>query len=175
MPFSIDLRWILPLMLSFLSLVTSDSTKPDFLLVAAFHFIHQPNPTIWSAAFMLLGIFLIIIFLIFSVELSVTLATPQSPISLQPRGFSISLLISLLASILLPPSIFLIVFILIITTSPWHSQLFDHFIRLFRGFALTLYSIPTIFIGFTQQQHHENPAPQHVDLEVGLGTTVGSN
>ncbi|OMP08195.1 pentatricopeptide repeat-containing protein [Corchorus olitorius] len=150
-PFQIDLRWILPPLLSFLSLTSE--TKPSFLLVTAFHLIDQPNPTIWSAAFMLLGIFLMLIFLFFSVELSVTLATPQSPISLQARGFSISLLISLLASLLVPLSLFLFAFIFIIATSPWHSQLLDHFIRLFRRFQLTLRSIPTIFVGFTQQHH----------------------
>ncbi|OMP02934.1 hypothetical protein CCACVL1_02658 [Corchorus capsularis] len=86
-PFQTDLRWILPLLLSFLSLTSE--TKPSFLLVTAFHLIDQPNPTIWYLAFMLLGIFLMIIFLIFSVELelSVTLATPQSPISFQAREY----------------------------------------------------------------------------------------
>ncbi|OMP08201.1 hypothetical protein COLO4_06689 [Corchorus olitorius] len=153
-PFQIDLRWILPPLLSFLSLTSE--TKPSFLLLVVCHLIDQPNPTIWSAAFMLLGISLVIIFLIFSVELSVTLTTPHYPISLQARGFPISLLISLLASILLPLTLFLFAFIFIVATSPWHSQLFDHFIRLFRRFQLTLRSIPTIFVGFTQQ-HHENP------------------
>ncbi|TYH81523.1 hypothetical protein ES332_D03G206500v1 [Gossypium tomentosum] len=78
-----------------------------------------------------------------------------------PLPFS---LISLLASIFLSSSLFLVTYLFIVVTVPWHGKLFHQFIRFLRLFAITIQAIA--------QHNHEIPAqappppPQVLELQV---------
>ncbi|KAG8495876.1 hypothetical protein CXB51_007692 [Gossypium anomalum] len=101
------------------------------------------------------------IFLYFSVEIPLT----PHPVCLRARGFSIAFFISLLASIFLPSSVFLVTYLFIVVTVPWHNKLFHQFICFLRLFAITIQAIG--------QHNHEIPAqapptppPQVLELQV---------
>ncbi|XVF13501.1 hypothetical protein REPUB_Repub08aG0213300 [Reevesia pubescens] len=143
----IDLRYMVPPLLNLISLMSLTSqSKPAFPLAG--FLVDQP---ISMLAFLLVAVFLMLLFLFFSVELPLT----PHRISLRARGFSIALCVSLVASMLLHPSLFWVAYLFIIITAPWHTKLFHLFIHFFHSFALTLQSFPTVFINITQ--NHENP------------------
>ncbi|XVE78269.1 hypothetical protein DITRI_Ditri13aG0131100 [Diplodiscus trichospermus] len=69
-----------------------------------------------------------LLFLFFSFELPVTC----HPIIVEGRGFSIALLLSLIASIFLPRSLFWVAFLFIVVTIPFHGEIFDLSYTLFQ-------------------------------------------
>ncbi|XVE67228.1 hypothetical protein DITRI_Ditri08aG0143200 [Diplodiscus trichospermus] len=157
----IDLRYAIPPLWNFvLFMFLTSKNQP---LSAAF-FMDQ-SFSILKFAFVLASLFLILVFHFFSIEFPVT----PHPISLRAQSFSVALLVSLVASISLPPSLFWVAFLFIIVTVPWHNQLFLQIVRLFRYFARTLQSIPTIFIYITQNYERPDPFPPH-DVELQLET-----
>ncbi|XVE67227.1 hypothetical protein DITRI_Ditri08aG0143100 [Diplodiscus trichospermus] len=155
----IDLRYTIPPLLNFILFMFLTSKNQP---LAATFFIDE-SFSILKFAFLVASILLILLFLFFSVEFPVT----PHPISLRARGFSVALLVSLVVSIFLPPSLFWVSFLFIIVTLPWHNQLFLLFIFLFRYFARSLRSIPTIFIYITQNYEERDPfpPPQVVELQ----------
>ncbi|MBA0795050.1 hypothetical protein Gohar_019325 [Gossypium harknessii] len=149
----IDLRYAIPPLVNvirFLSVASQNNS--------AFDLLSDSPPASTSilvffalfAAIMLMGIFLY-----FSVEI---------PLTPHPIRFSIAFFISLLASIFLSSSLFLVTYLFIVVTVPWHSKLFHQFICFLRLFAITIQAIA--------QHNHEIPAqappppPQVLGLQV---------
>ena len=156
----IDLRFTLPPLFNLILFLFLTSQNNPF---SASFFIDDQSLFLLKFAFLLAFIFLLLLFLFFSVELPITL----HPISLRATGFSVALFVSVVASIFVPPSLFWFAFLFILVTTPWHSKLFDLFVRFFRYFARTLQSIPTLFIYITHNYENRDPfPPQDVELQV---------
>lgn len=114
---------------------------------------------------------LILLFVCTSVKLPLTV----EPIQLRVGSFSAPLTVSLLASLILPPSLFWVAFSLLTIVSPWYPTLLDLLKRFMCWLSRTLHAFPTFIITCVTQRPQEilEQAPPRV--EIWADDTEGSN
>ncbi|KAK5813039.1 hypothetical protein PVK06_028485 [Gossypium arboreum] len=153
MRFSVDLRYFLPAFMN-----TFFFVLPNIQDKVAVDHIDSPYLGLKLALF-ILALFLLLIFLHVSFQLPINI-TAHSLLLRTHQGFAIALLVSLAASLLLPPALFWVFFFCIILTYPCHPKLFDHFARFLFWLSRTLHSIPSNFITITRRHQHHQRLPQ---------------
>ena len=157
---NIDLRYVVPAVVSLIFVVLPSEDNPwiQHNHYIGFESLAQP---IFVMACLVLAI-VVLFFLFTSVNLPLTL----QPIFLQTRHFSISWSLSLLASLLLPPSHFWLVFPILLIISRWDTMTLDRVLSCF------LQAIPArIILCFPQRQEEPEPPtdlppPPQVEIEV---------
>ena len=155
MHFFIDLRFLFPPLVNLILFVflTSHHAKSYW---NQDEILQYP---ILKLPFLMLSILLLLIILFTSIKLPLT----AKPIRLHTGRFSALLAMAIVASIILPPSLFWLAYLFLIVLLPLHGILWNLFKHLFNWFRRTLQSIPTIFIiCFTRnQQNTSKPAASH--------------
>ncbi|KAG2680206.1 hypothetical protein I3760_11G086800 [Carya illinoinensis] len=154
-----DLRFFFPLFISlcFMILLPQDNPWPQDHVNLAFDILyHHPFSLFFLAIFILL-------FLLISVKLPITL----EPIHFRMGDFSISLTVSILASLIFPASLFWLIFPILIIASPWDRMLLDGFKHCIYWFYRTLQQILIRIINYTiQRQGETEAAPVQAEIEL---------
>ncbi|KAG6636127.1 hypothetical protein CIPAW_11G089100 [Carya illinoinensis] len=152
----LDLRYLVPpfISLCFMILLPQDKPWPQGHGNLAFDILyHHP---------FFLAIF-ILLFLLISVKLPIT----AGPIYLQVGDFSISLTVSILASLIFPASLFWLIFPILTIASPWYHMLLDGFKHCIYWFYKSLQQIPTLIVHYTiQRQEETEAAPLQAEIEL---------
>ncbi|KAG2680103.1 hypothetical protein I3760_11G082700 [Carya illinoinensis] len=167
MRYLVDFRYLVPpfLSLCLVILLSQDKPGPRAQVILTFDILYHPLFLIFHAALTLL-------FLLISVKLPFTLTLER--IRLRVGDFSLPLTVSMLASVIFPPTLFWVVFPILIVTSPWFRMVLDMFKSFLRWLYHTLQYIPILIIGCTFQCQKElDAAPAQV--EIGLVEIEGFN
>jgi hypothetical protein len=160
---NIDLRYAIPAVISFISVVLSISEDNPWFQLVKFGIASLGYP-IFVMVFLFLTI-LIFVLHFTSINLPLTLQHPF--MYLRTRHFSLSWALSLLASLIFPPPIFWLVFPILVIISPWDKRL----LSLLLEFYNTLQALPArIILCVPQRDHHQEesePEPHnHVAIQV---------
>ncbi|KAG6717931.1 hypothetical protein I3842_04G125400 [Carya illinoinensis] len=159
----LDLRSLSPpfINLTLMLLFSQDKPWPQDHVILAFYILAHH-------LFLLFLVTLILLFLFISVKLP--LSPTMQPIRLRVGDFSLPLTLSMLASLIFPPSLFWMVFSIVIIASPWYRLLWNALKSFLCSFYGTLRDIPTLIILCTIQE----PAPPQVEIEVELVEIQGT-
>jgi hypothetical protein len=162
--FNIDLRYVVPAVISifFVVLPSEDNHRiqRDILGIPSLE-----DPIFVMMAFLVVaGIISVLLFT--SVNLPLTLERPLI-IYLQIRHFSLSFALSLLASLIFPPSQCWLFFPILVIISPWDKKLLGLLLKFYYN---TLQALPArIILCFPQRDHQEESEPvphNHVAIQV---------
>ncbi|KAE8055507.1 hypothetical protein FH972_012342 [Carpinus fangiana] len=169
MNFNSDLRYVVPAVISifFVVLPSEDNHRiqRDILGIPSLE-----DPIFVMMVFLVLaGVISVLLFT--SVNLPLTLERPL--IYLQIRHFSLSFALSLLASLIFPPSQFWLFFPILVIISPWDKKLLGLLLKFYN----TLQALPArIILCFPQRDHQEESEPvPHNQLAVQVIENEGSN
>ncbi|KAG6630760.1 hypothetical protein CIPAW_13G042300 [Carya illinoinensis] len=163
MRYLVDFRYLIPPFLSlYLMILLSQDKKPcsQDRVILAFVILYDPPFLIFLVTLMTL------LFVFISVKLPFTL-TPE-PIRLKVGDFSLPLTVSMVASLILPPPLFFVVFPILIVTSRWFGMVLFVFKIFLRWLYHTLQYIPILIIGCTIQRRQGEPGatpPQVLEIE----------
>ncbi|KAG6630754.1 hypothetical protein CIPAW_13G041800 [Carya illinoinensis] len=120
MRYLVDFRYLItPFLSLYLMILLSQDKKPwsHDRVILAFVILYDPPFLIFLATLMTL------LFVFISVKLPFTLTL--EPIRLRVGYFSLQLTVSMVASLILPPPLFLVVFPILIVTSRWFAMVLD--------------------------------------------------
>ncbi|KAG2672438.1 hypothetical protein I3760_13G041300 [Carya illinoinensis] len=163
MRYHLDFRYLILLLLSLcLMILLSQDKKPwyqDRVILAFF--------ILYDLPFLIFLIFLVtlmtLLFVFISVKLPFTLTL--EPIRLKVGDCSLPLIVSMVASLILPPPLFFVVFPILIVTSRWFGMVLVVFKIFLRWLYHTLQYIPIFIIECTIQRRRGEPGaapPQEV-------------
>ncbi|KAL5815066.1 hypothetical protein ACOSQ3_025861 [Xanthoceras sorbifolium] len=162
MHFFIDLRYLFPPLLNLILFVFLTSHHGKSYCDQHDTAIQILQYPIFKLPFFMLSILLLLIFLFTSIKLPLT----AKPIRLRTGKFSALLAMATIASVVLPPSLFWLVYLFLIVAFPWYGILWILFKHLFNCLRHTLQSVPTIFIVCVtrnDQQNSSEPAATQVE------------
>ncbi|KAL5815054.1 hypothetical protein ACOSQ4_025695 [Xanthoceras sorbifolium] len=156
----IDLRFVFPPLVNlilFLFLTSPYGKSDNWELQdgTAFEILQFP---ISKLPFLMLLILLLLFFLFTSITLPLT----ANPIRLRAGNFSALLALAIVASLMLPPSLFWFSYLFLIMLAPLYGKLWSLFKHFFSWLRRISQSFPTIFIIFStqNQENQELAAPQ---------------
>ncbi|KAG6630761.1 hypothetical protein CIPAW_13G042400 [Carya illinoinensis] len=159
----VDFRYLIPpVVCLYLMILWSQDKKPwsQDRVILAFVILFDPP------FFIFLVTLMTILFVFISVKLPFTLTL--EPIRLKVGDFSLPLLVSMVASLILPPHLFFFVFPILIVTSRWFGMVLVVFKIFLRWLYHTLQYIPILIIGCTIQRRQGEPGaapPQVLAIE----------
>ncbi|KAL5748359.1 hypothetical protein ACOSQ2_025656 [Xanthoceras sorbifolium] len=156
MHFSIDLRYLFPPLVNiFLFIFLTSQGGSSFYYWDQDDAVDILQYPILKLPFFILAVLLLLFFLFTSIKLPLT----AEPLRLRAGNFSALLAVAILASIILPPSLYWFAYLLLIIISPWYRIMWSLFKQFFSWLRQILQSIPTIFITcVTQNQENSDPA-----------------
>ncbi|XVF85866.1 hypothetical protein PTKIN_Ptkin17bG0152300 [Pterospermum kingtungense] len=162
-----ELRYVVPPLLNLIFFLFSIPLEWNLLLSS--FLVHQFS--ILELAFLIIAIMFLLLFLFASVKLELIghPRTRQYDIRLRMSGgFSIAFTSSFLASLFFPPPLFLSVYLLIVSSSPWHGLFFEIFNHILGWFSGVLQSTPIYEITIiTVNNEGPNRVPLREDEELG--------
>ncbi|KAB9428335.1 hypothetical protein FH972_027036 [Carpinus fangiana] len=148
---NIDLRYVVPAVISiFFVVLPSENNLP----------IPHNNlgiiPSLGDPIFVMVSLVLAVVIFVFLFT-SFNLPLTVKPIYLRTRHFSLSWTLSLLASLIFPPSHFWLFFPILVIMSPWDTMLLDRVI-----------SLPARIIFCVPQRQREESEPQPPPPQVAI-------
>lgn len=161
MNFFIDLRYLCPPLINLFTFLIFTSHHEVPYKVDILHY-----PILISVALLMLAIIVLLSFLFTSIQLPLIVR----PIRLSIGNFSLVFAITLFSSIIFSPSLFWVVYLLLIVVSPWFQILQSHLKLLIDWLCEYLQSFPAVFIVCFPQNG------VNIDPEIGrfemVGTTI---